>query len=68
MPLSAVKLYGNADLIFQQDLVPDQSPNICFNDFSLMELDWPANLPDLNPVKNLLYCQNEKMRNTRPKQ
>ncbi len=49
---SADKLYGDADFIFQQDLTPahiDKGTKSWFNDRDVTVLDWPANLPDLNP-------------------
>ncbi len=49
---SADKLYGDADLIFQQDLAPAHTANgtkSWFNDHSVTVIDWPANSPDLNP-------------------
>ena len=33
---------------------------------SIPVLDWPANLPDLNPIENLWGIVKRKMRNTRP--
>ncbi len=54
---SADKLYGDADFIFQQDLAPAHTVGV---------LDWPANLPDLNPVENLWGIVKRKMRDTRP--
>ncbi len=53
---SADKLYGDADFIFQQDLAPAHTAKgtkSWFNDHSVTVLDWPANLPDLNPIENL---------------
>ncbi len=46
---SADKLYGDADLIFQQDLAPAHTAKgtkIWFNDHGVTVLDWPANSPD----------------------
>ncbi len=54
--LSADKLYGDADFISQQDLAPAHTAKdnkSWFNDLGVTVLDWPANLPDLNPRKNL---------------
>ncbi len=53
---SADKLYGDADYIFQQDLSPAHTAKgtkSWFNDHGVTGLDWPANLPDLNPIENL---------------
>ncbi len=53
---SADKLYGDADFIFQQDLAPAHTAKgtkSWFNGHSVTVLDWPANSPDLNPIKNL---------------
>ncbi len=52
MLLSADKLYGDADFIFQQDLTPAHTAKgtkSWFNDHGVTALDWPANSPDLNP-------------------
>ena len=49
---SADKLYGNADLIFQQDLTPAhtaRSTNTWLNGHRITVLDWPANLAYLTP-------------------
>ncbi len=53
---SADKLYGDADFIFQQDLAPAHTAKgtkSWFSDHGVTVLDWPANLPDLNPIENL---------------
>ncbi len=60
---SADKLYGDIDLIFQQDLAPAytaKGTKIWFNDHDVTVLDWPANMPDLNGIVK------RKMRDTRP--
>ncbi len=62
---SADKLYEDADFIFQQDLAPahtvkgTKSTSKCFADHDITMLDWPANVPDLNPKSNI--------KNIRPK-
>ncbi len=66
---SADKLYGEADFIFQQDLVPAHTANgtkSWFKDYGVTVLDWPANSPDLNPIENIWGIVKKKMRNTRP--
>ncbi len=53
---SADKLYGDVDFIFQQDLAPAHTAKgtkSWFSDHGVTVLDWPANLPDLNPIENL---------------
>ncbi len=64
---SADKLYGDADFIFQQDLAPahiNKDTKSWFNDHGVIVLDWPASLPDLNPIKNLWSIVKRKMRDT----
>ncbi len=63
---SVDKLYGEADYIFQQDLAPAHTANgtkSWFNDHDMPVLDWPANLPDLNPINygdnNIYYGDNK---------
>ncbi len=63
---SADKLYGDADLIFQQDLAPTHTANFTkswFNDHGVTVLDWPANSADQKPHrKSMGYCQEEDER------
>ncbi len=53
---SADQLYGDADLIFQQDLAPAHTAKgtgSWLNDHGVTVLDWPANSPDLNHIENI---------------
>ncbi len=53
---SADKLYGDADLIFQQELAPAHTAKgtkSWFNDHGVTVLDLSANSPDLSPIENL---------------
>ncbi len=55
---SADKLCGDADFIFQQDLAPAHTAKCTkswFNDHGVTVLDWPANLPDLNPIEKRFW-------------
>ncbi len=66
--LSADKLYGDADFIFQQDLAhahTAKGTKSWFSDHGVTVLDWPANPPDLNPIENLWGIVKRKMRDTR---
>ncbi len=69
MLLSADKLYGNADFIFQQDSAPvhtAKGTKSWFNDHCVTVLHWPANSPNLNSIENLCGIVKRKMRDTRP--
>ncbi len=62
---SADKLYGYADFISQQEVVPAHTAKgtkSCFNDHGVAVLDWPANSPDQNPIENLCSIVKRKMR------
>ncbi len=66
---SADQLFKDADFIFQQDLAPAhtaKSTKSWLNDHGVGVLDWPVNSPDLNPIENLRYCQEENEK-PRPK-
>ncbi len=61
---SADKLYGDADLIFQQDLAPvhtAKGTKSWFNEHGVTVLD----SPDLIPIENLWGIVKRKMRDTR---
>lgn len=73
--LSAVRLYGDADLVFQQDFAPVHGAKTTSNwfvDTGITVIDWPLNSPDLNPIdfvwgSDIRYCTvKKKMSNTRP--
>lgn len=57
------------DILFQKDLAPAYSANTttsCFSDNDMTVLDWPANLPVLNP-ENVWGIVKRKMRNAKQK-
>ncbi|KAF3691488.1 Transposable element Tcb2 transposase [Channa argus] len=64
---AADQLYGDADLIFQQEPKHNaKSTSTWFKDHGIPVLDWPANSPDLNPIENLWGIVKRKMRYARP--
>lgn len=61
---TADKLFGGAGFIFQQDLAPAHTAKGTknwFSDHGVIVLDWPVNLPDLQPIENqsMGCCQEE---------
>ncbi len=66
---SANKLYGDADFILQQDLAPAHTAKgtkSWFNDHCVTVLDWPAYLPNLNPIENIWGIVKRKRSNIQP--
>ncbi len=64
---SADKLYGDADFLFQQDFSTCPHCQTHFKwsaDYDITVLDWPDNMPDLNPIWNIWYIFRRKMRNS----
>jgi len=61
MLLSAHKLYGDADFLFQRDLALAQYQNYYWftRHDTITVFDWPANSPDLNSRQSTGYCQEE---------
>lgn len=69
MPSAADLLYGDADLIFQQDLAPAHSAKATstwLKDHGIPVLNWPANRPDLKTIENLWGIVKRKMRYVKP--
>ncbi len=63
------QLFKDTDFIFQQDLAPAhtaKSTKSWLNEHGVGVLDWPANLPDLNPIEKLWGIVKRKMRSKRP--
>ncbi len=63
---SADKLYGDADFLFQQDFSTCPHCQTHFKwsaDYDITVLDWPDNMPDLNPIWNIWDIFRRKMRN-----
>ncbi len=56
---SADKLYGDADFTAK-------GTKSWLYDHGFTVLDWPENLPDLNPIENKWGIVKRKMRDTRP--
>ena len=67
---AANQLFGDNKFIFQQDLAPLHSAKStqawCENSH-VHVLDWPANSPDLNPIKNLWGIVKKKLHKHQPK-
>ncbi len=42
----------------------DKTTSKCFADHDITVLDWPANMPDLNPIWDLWDIFKRKMRNS----
>ncbi len=65
---SADQLFKYADFIFQKDLAPAhtsaKSTKSWLNDHGVGVLDWPANSPDLNPIKK--HIQNTNILSRKP--
>ncbi len=60
---SADKLYGDADLISQQDFITCPQ---WFAEHNITVLDWPDISPDLKPIENLWGIVKGKISNIRP--
>ncbi len=53
---SAVKIHGDSDFFSSRTLAPAHSAKTTskwFSEHGFTVLDWPANMPDLNPIWNL---------------
>ncbi len=64
---SADKLYEDADSFSSRTLAPAhraKTTSKWFADHDITVLDWPANMPDLNPKWNLWDIFKRKMRNS----
>ena len=69
---AADQLFGDNEFIFQQDLAPPHSAKstqawscTCEN-CHVHVLDWPANSPHLNPIKNLWGIVKKKLHKHQP--
>ncbi len=65
---SADKLYGDVDFSSSRILAHAHTAKTTskwFADHDITVLDWPANMPDLNPILYLLDIFKRKMRNSR---
>ena len=59
--------FADGDCIFQQDLAPchtSKKMRTFFEEKDITILDWPGNLPDLNPIENLWAIIKRRIKKT----